>query len=265
MKHYQSFIDTLKADANSANGNLSAKIELYQEVLTGFEQLMKSFLIDYLPVRYAPPKDKEEEYCRSEPKKISNEQMIKNELAASDFLNQFEDSVNEYNSTYSRKVNSDISEELIIGKINMLAWKYYEELFNSCTPEEQYILFDIAHDMIINPKNESAIFSLLNKGLLVKKCYKINLMNMSFRRFILSKISREAKQELEKAIVKESGTWQGYRTTLIIIIIALFAFIGMANQDFMENLNQLFVVLGGGIALISGILGLLSRKSKIRT
>jgi hypothetical protein len=114
--------------------------------------------------------------------------------------------------------------------------------------------------MIINPKNEKAIVSLLRKGILVKKCYKINLMNISFRRFVISKLDKATKTKLELVMGKDSGTWQGYRATLVIIIIALFVFIGMANQDFIDNLNQLFIALGGGIAVISGVLGLMSRK-----
>ena len=64
---------------------------------------------------------------------------------------------------------------------------------------------------------------------------------------------------------KGSGTWQGYRATLVIIILALFIFIAMANQDFLDNLNQLFVAIGGGIAVITGVLGLMSRKNKSGT
>jgi len=45
------------------------------------------------------------------------------------------------------------------------------------------------------------------------------------------------------------------------IILALFIFIAMAKQDFVENLNQIFILIGGGIAA-AGILGLRSRKSK---
>jgi hypothetical protein len=121
---------------------------------------------------------------------------------------------------------------------------------------------DFSHDSIINPKNEKAIYSLLDKGLLTRKCYKISLMNKSFQRFLVSKLSmlKELEAELNKGSV--SGTWQGYRVTLILIIVSLFAFITMANQDFLDNLNRLFVAIGGGVAVITGIIELLSHKRK---
>jgi hypothetical protein len=67
----------------------------------------------------------------------------------------------------------------------------------------------------------------------------------------------------ETGVKKEAGSWRGYKLMLIIIIIALFVFIAMAKQDFFENLNKLFVLIGGGIAAISGALEVLSRQNKI--
>ena len=191
--------------------------------------------------------------------------MIAGELHASDYLIKYKKALDQYNEDYCMDKNVSNPEELIVSKINMLAENYFDDLFNSCSPQEQYVLFDLAFDQIMNPKNEKAIFSLLQKGLLVKKCYKINFMNISFRRFVMSKLDKSTKAELEKKMGNESGTWQGYRATLIMVIIGLFVFIALANQDFLDNLNQLFVALGGGIAVITGVLGLLSRKSKSST
>ena len=98
------------------------------------------------------------------------------------------------------------------------------------------------------------------KGLLIKKCEKINFVNISFRRFVLKSLTKSDTEDVELTMGKQSGTWKGYRITFTIIIIALFAFIAIANQDFVDNLNQLFIALGGGIAVITSILGLLSKR-----
>ncbi len=73
-------------------------------------------------------------------------------------------------------------------------------------------------------------------------------------------MAKKLETELNKG--RASGTWQGYKITLTLIIISLFVFITMANQDFLDNLNRLFVAIGGGIAVITGIVGLLSHKRK---
>ena len=90
-------------------------------------------------------------------------------------------------------------------------------------------------------------------------------MNVSFRRFILSKLDRSDTSALEIQIGKEPGTWQGYKITLTLIIVGLFVFIAMANQGFMDNIKEVFVVISGGIAVIAGVRGLLSRMSESDT
>jgi hypothetical protein len=262
MKHYQDVIHELKEEMIEHSKRVSYKLESYQQILQELTQLVKILIIDYLPVRYHQPEELEEKYCFNKPRKIPNEEMIRNELYASDYLVKYEKAILQYNQDYCENRNVDNPEELIIIKIISLAENYFTDLFNSCTPEEKYVLFDLAFDQIMNPKNDKAIFSLLQKGILVKKCYKINFMNISFRRYVISRLDKSAKIELEKQMGSESGTWQGYRATLIMVIVGLFVFIALANQDFLDNLNQLFVAVGGGIAVITGVLGLLSRKSK---
>ena len=73
---------------------------------------------------------------------------------------------------------------------------------------------------------------------------------------------KAAASGLELKVGKEGGTWQGYKITIFMVIIGLFIFIGMANPGFMEDLNALFIVLGGGIAIVTGVLSLLSKRSK---
>jgi hypothetical protein len=262
LDYYKGLIDELKAELIEQSKRISYKLELIQSVYSEFSELNKILIIDYLPVRYHQPPELIEKYCFDKPRIIQNEEMIMGELNASDYLTKYEPALLQYKEDYCDVRHVDNPEELIVTKINSLAENYFEDLFNNCTPEEKYVLFDLAYDQIMNPKNDTAIVSLLQKGLLVKKCYKVNFMNISFRRFIISKINKESRAELDQALGKESGTWQGYRATLIMVIVGLFVFIALANQDFLDDLNQLFVAIGGGVAVITGVLGLLSSKSR---
>lgn len=229
--------------------------------LTEFTQFTGNIIINYLPVRFNFSWEDEDRLCLRSKSKMSFPGLIKSELEASDYLEQFKDAVTKYYETYCVKQNKENPEELIITKINSLVDSYYEDIFNACSDEEKYVLYDLAKDLIMNQKNSKAIYGLLQKGLLIKKCDKINFMNVSFRSFVMSRLTVENTSALELKIGKETGTWKGYKFTLIIIILALFIFIAMANQNFLDNLNQLFIAIGGGIAVITGILGLLSRKN----
>jgi len=183
-------------------------------------------------------------------------------LHVSDYLKQYELALLEYYHKHCKVVECANPEERILSKIGLLARKYYSDIVNSCSDEELYVLYDLADDLIMNPKNANAIYSLLEKGIMVRKCDRIAFMNVSFRRFVLATLTKSVKLQLEAKLGKQTGTWQGYRVTLILVILGLFVFIGIANQEFLDNLNQLFVAVGGGIALITTVIGLLSRKPK---
>ena len=253
-EHYQKL-----AEQNS--GGKGTKNRIVQ-LSTNFQGILNKLVIIRQPVNYQRSHKEENEFCKSLPVKPTPEELINEELSATNYLMQLEPAMLDYYERHCKATHSSKPEENIIRRINLLAEKYYTDLLNSCTIEEKYVLYDTADDLIVNSKNEASIINLLEKGLLIKKCEKINFMNVSFRRFVLKSLSREDIADFEGKMGKEAGSWKGYKITFIIIIIALFVFIAIANQDFVDNLNQLFVALGGGIAVITGVLGLLSRKSQ---
>lgn len=260
LEYYRGIQENSSASADEAT---SKDLNYAQSLInyTEFKQLMTNIIINYIPTRFNYSWEDEDKFCLRSKAKMSFPGLIQSELEASDYLVQFKNALNKYYETYCVGREIENPEELIITKINSLAESYYEDLFNACTDEEKYVLYDLAEDLIMNQKNSNAIYGLLQKGILIKKCDKINFLNISFRRFVMNKSSIEDTSALEMKIGKEAGTWQGYKFTLIIIIVGLFVFIAMANQNFLDNLNQLFIAIGGGIAVITGILGLLSRKN----
>ena len=256
IEHYQKLI-TKTPEAYRINDPATC----YNNIVNKLNCLNKTYITTFMPIRYRYPEKLEKQYQNNKPRKLTKELILNNELEASDYLRQFTDTLETFKNEHDEKFN-DYPEEILINKVLSLADKYYEDIFNNCTPEEQYILIDLAHDLIINPKNEKAIISLLKKGILVKKYFKVVMMNKSFLKFAVSKLS--LAKDLEEKLVKgqDTGTWHGYKLTLTLIILSLFVFIAMANHNFLDNLNQVFIALGGGIAVITGLIGLLSHKGK---
>jgi len=229
--------------------------------LSELNQIKNNIIINYLPTRFNYSWKDEDKYCIRSKTKMSIRELINVELDASDYLKQFKNALHNYYETYCAGRNIDYPEELVITKINATVDSYYKDIFDTCSDEEKYVLFDLAEDLIMNQKNTNAIYSLLQKGLLIKKCDKINFMNVSFRRYVMFRLSQINLSEFKQKIDKEAGNWQGYKFTLIIIIVGLFIFIALANQNFIDNLNQLFIAIGGGITVITGIFSVLSRKN----
>jgi len=261
INYYDDFFTHRKNNAQENEAINQTEISPYIAIQNNLQWLTNNIIISRIPVNCRITENGEETQGNNPDLISSYKELILNELSASDYLSQFIDALEAYHEDYIKGCSHENPEGLLISKINSLAENYYDDLFNSCTAEEQYVMFDLGDDQILNQKNSKAIFGLLEKGLIIKKNDRLSFMNISFQSYVRSKINKVDVAALEIQIGKETGTWQGYKITLLLVIIGLFVFIAMANKDFMENLNQVFILIGGGVAAITGVLGLLSRKS----
>jgi hypothetical protein len=195
----------------------------------------------------------------------SNESLteqINRELNASDYLTSLQKPMEVYLS-FLENINLNINEkkQLVVKKISGMAEKYYQNLLETCSSEEKFVLMDLAFDKIANFRNRPVIIKLLRRGILVYGKDSIILMNDSFRDFLITHYSINDKKEYKKGMDVGPSNWTGVKFAIILLIVALFVFIFISNQDFLNNLNKLFITLGASIAGISSLLGLLGKKS----
>lgn len=250
LKYYQNLIDQKNAAGKDA--------DILTKIKDGYENLLRKMEIIRQPLNYSHSYKDEERYCGPTQNITETAELINEELSASDYLKQLKPAMRDYYTNHCISIDCKNKEERVLRRITQLAERYYTNLLDSCDIEEKYVLYDTADDLIINPKNEVSIIRLLKKGLLVKNCDRINFMNVSFRRFVLQSLNKAETAQLEIKMGKSTGTWKGYRAMLTIVIAALFLFIGLANQDFLANLNELFIAVAAGIAGVTGILSKLS-------
>ncbi|MBC8489239.1 MAG: hypothetical protein H8D45_24725 [Bacteroidetes bacterium] len=241
------YVEKIHETEKNKRTSLESDYYLYKEILNRFVVLNFPVILSEREINET-----------NEDKHESIDDFIDKEMQYSDYLLKQKKIIKDYSDTWKSKKDGNNIKELIISKIMNIAAPYYSDLLNSCTLEEKYVLFDLADDMILNPKNTETIYTLLDKGLLILNKDQILVMSESFRRFFLSNINKKDIQRIEKELT-QTGRWFGLKTPLILIIIGLFIFIAIAKQDFLEDLNTLFIVIGGGVALLSGILGLLSK------
>ena len=167
IAHYEEILDIHNKENN--NDAHKADITLYKNTLNNFQRLVNNTIINQLPVNCSCADEEEQNRCGKTRVKLNLEGLIAEELNASDYLLQFKEALNAYYESYIKGREIENPEELIVVKINSLADNYYEDLFNSCSAWEQYVMFDLADDLIVNPKNSKAIFGLLEKGIIIKK------------------------------------------------------------------------------------------------
>lgn len=209
------------------------------------EQMWKNVLSGF--VLYFQPLSKENTL-------LSNDVFIRSELNHGLFLPTLASHIpNETTHTYPCQEN-------FVLKIEELADTYYHSLWNSFSDAEKFLLHDLAKDRYVNLKNVKTIRLLLQKGVIVADD-SLQIMNRSFNNFILSVVNEEEELQMEKE-QSSKGSWHVVQSVLIILLIALIAFIAIAQQDLFRDLNVLIGAFGSAIALITRFGGLFSIKSK---
>ncbi len=130
----------------------------------------------------------------------------------------------------------------------------YHSIWQNCTRREQYLIYDIAQDGLLNPKNLPVIYNLLMKGIFIQdEDGRIILFSNSFRNFVLTIINREQALQIENE-AKLKGLWSNMKLPIILIILALFILVFVTNQGAFNNMIGWLTAALGSVAILSRVL-----------
>ena len=153
----------------------------------------------------------------------------------------------------------ELSDEEIIRKIEVRAQLYYQALWASFSEEEKYLVYDLAKDGLVNGKNKEVFNQLMQKGVVTFFRSKPEIMNKSFRNFILTVIQpKEAMEMVEK--VRREGDWSQARTLISVIILGVGAFILLTQNNVMDNTLAFFTGLAAVMPVLRQLLSGMSVK-----
>ncbi|MDF9798631.1 hypothetical protein OKW21_003894 [Catalinimonas alkaloidigena] len=159
--------------------------------------------------------------------------------------------------------HNDVKEEIIL-KIQSMAQPFYFSLWNTCSKEEKYLLYDLAMDGFVNTQNERGLKKLLEKGLIYYH-ESLQVMNESFRNFILSTIKESESLAMEKEL-RRSGTWSLYSSVFLILLISLIVFVSLSQKEIISQFVALMAGLATAIPYLlrfSGFFSSISGNSKL--
>jgi hypothetical protein len=105
---------------------------------------------------------------------------------------------------------------------------YYRVLWSTCTREERLVLFQLAQDGWVNPKNERAIQQLQRRGI-IRRGSGFRIMNDSFSRFVRNAQSPEEVARWEQE--EEHSTWSAVKLGLGTAVMMFGAWLLYAQQD----------------------------------
>lgn len=157
----------------------------------------------------------------------------------------------------------NLNQEEIVLLVQDYVKSYYYALWNALTKREKFAVFDMSKDGFINAKNVSVINTLLKKGLFVLKDNKIDLMNQSFKNFVLSVLTSEELEQMNTE-VRKKGKWGNIRIILILIILSMLILIGFGRPDFFKNMNKILIALAGIMTVLPTITKVFSFTQKIK-
>ncbi len=120
----------------------------------------------------------------------------------------------------------------------------YVSIWNSLSPEEKFVLYDISDDGMVNNKNWDTILLLKRKGIIKydEEKFAFECFDEAFAYYVTQSISQEEALEMEN-IAKKKGSWVPIKIALILIVVALFGLVYNFNPS----------VLQGFVGILSGI------------
>jgi hypothetical protein len=158
------------------------------------------------------------------------------------------------------KVNRYLLYETYILKLQKTANWQYEQAWYQCSEEEKFFLYDLAEDGVVNQYNSALTDKLFEKGL-VRVCPELKVINVSFANFVRESLNAEALTKLE---IRESsgGRWKHIRIILVIMVLAAFAFLSIAEEGFIGRITAL---IGSVTLLLPNLITMFGSLTRIFT
>ncbi|QMU29635.1 cache domain-containing protein [Adhaeribacter radiodurans] len=175
--------------------------------------------------------------------------LIEKECAAAEYLEKHYIKVMQ-NFVHENYSTITLQRADVVSRLQNLAQFYYWSLWHSCTAEEQYFLFDMAQDGLVNSKNVQVLSSLLGKGLLiVDKDGLLKIMNESFKNFILVAVNPEDALRLEKNSTQGSS-WAVYKTPLLLVLIGAILFFFFTQKTSWANIIAVLTAVSTFLSIL---------------
>jgi hypothetical protein len=150
--------------------------------------------------------------------------------------------------------NRKEEEEKVLRLLHILT-PAYDAIWKELKNEEKFVLYDFALDGFTNYRNIDILYGLYQKGLIQKKDQQLELMNYSFRSYLLGKTGTEEIQTLEQQL-NYTSSWKNLKITFFILFFAIMLFIFATQQDVS---NRILAIVSGMATLVPLLLKIFDR------
>ena len=181
-------------------------------------------------------------YHRLKESRRFEEKNINSELAHGEFLPRL------YHQLKTPILTLQDHEKMVL-QVEDLCQTYYRAIWNCLATSEKFLLHDLAKDRFVNMRNLKSIRALRQKGLMVGG-NSLQIMNKSFNNFILSIADDDADIKMEQQI-RQKGSWNTVHLILVIAIISIVVFLGLAQQELFKNFQAILAATAALLPLLA--------------
>lgn len=181
-------------------------------------------------------------YHRLKESRRFEEKTINSELGHGEFLPRL------YHQLNTPILTLQDHEKMVL-QVEDLCQTYYRAIWNCLATSEKFLLHDLAKDRFVNMRNLKTIRALRQKGLMVGG-NSLQIMNKSFNNFILSIADDDADIKMEQQI-RQKGSWNTVHLILVIAIISIVVFLGLAQQELFKNFQAILAATAALLPLLA--------------
>src|SRR4029078_1103034 len=168
------------------------------------------------------------------------------------FLNKMQQKAFDVASTLPGDMSINRKTDELALKLQTTSHYFYMYIWQSLTKEEKFLLYDHAEDNLVNSFDDYNLNMLICKGILVPIDGTLRIFNNGFRNFILTAIGNIEAMKIKNQI-KDNGNWSKLKNPMLIIILAILAFLIASQQEAYSKLIAYAAALGTAVPTIMKI------------
>ena len=155
-----------------------------------------------------------------------------------------------------------LSRSEIVTVVQRLAQFHFRRLWLALSPQERFLLFDLAQDGLVNSDDRQPLDSLLRKGFLRYSGHgRLGLSSTSFRDYLLT--AQRRREALRYAQADPDGSsWASAQTPLLLLLAAGALFVFISQPNILTQTQGFVVALTSLIPAIFGLLRFIVPASK---
>lgn len=247
----EAFIQSVKiSDQRNAGG-----ANMINNIFTNFPLIIFPLSTNNYPDN--PPKEEGESPSGNHKKQYNSDvqkelwKALNEETAHTDFMKRLRGEL-EFRDLLSK----DITPDKLALKIESLSRNFYFSIWQSLSPDEKFIMYDLAEDGLANINNNFAVNLLVSKGLIKIEEGHPYIFNRSFRNFIVSSIGDSAVQEINN-LSRKNRSWSQLQAPILLIVVGIFIFLGVSQEGIFNNLMGVISAVLAGIPILLKLMTML--------